>query len=92
MLGATAYSAASILLAPSKVGAMVLPPGLYKVKLQGAPVLLTDVDSKKSDSALVRMEKTEKRSTFTAAQARLVDRIQQIDAIVLSGADYKLLF
>jgi hypothetical protein len=77
---------------PSKVGAVVLPPGLYRLKLQGAIALLTEVGSKKSYSALVKIEKTTKRSGFTAAQGRAVDGIQQIDAIVLSGADYKLLF
>jgi hypothetical protein len=38
------------------------------------------------------VEKAENGTTFTAAQPRLVARVQQIDSIVLSGAEYKLLF
>ncbi len=78
--------------APSKVGAVVVPPGLYRLKVQGALVFFTDVATKKSFSALVRVEKTAKKSSFTAAQARAVEGGQQVDVIVLQGADYKLVF
>src|SRR5262245_14400045 len=78
--------------APSKVGSVVLPPGLYRLKVQGALVFFTDVNTKKSFSALVRVEKTAKKSSFTAAQSRIVDGAQQVDSIVLQGLDYKLVF
>lgn len=76
----------------SKVGSVVLPPGLYRLKIQGSLVFFTEVNTKKSFSALVRVEKTGKRSSFTAAQGRNVEGTQQVDAIVLQGAEYKLVF
>jgi hypothetical protein len=78
--------------APSKVGTVVLPPGLYRLKVQGSIVFFTDLTTKKSYTALVKVEKTPKKSSFTAAQGRNVDGIQQVDAIVLQGAEYKLVF
>jgi hypothetical protein len=79
--------------APSKVGAVVVPPGLYRLKVQGALVFFTDVATKKSFSALVRLEKMAKRSSFTAAQAKPIEGgQQQVDAIVMQGLDYKLVF
>ena len=78
--------------APSKVGAAVLQPGLYRLKLQGAVLFLTDPTTKKSVSAIVKVEKMDKKSSFTAAQGRTVDGIQQIETILLQGADYKLVF
>jgi uncharacterized protein GlcG (DUF336 family) len=77
---------------PSKVGSLIVPPGLYRLKLQGALVFLTEVNTKKSFSALVKVEKTAKKSGFTAAQGRSVDGTQHIESIVLAGADYKLVF
>jgi hypothetical protein len=78
---------------PSKVGSVVLAPGLYRLKLQGALAFFTDVNTKKSFSVLVKIEKTGKKSGFTAAQGRPVDGGgQQVDTIVLQGADYKLVF
>ena len=44
----------------SKVGAVIVPPGLYRLKLQGAVVFFTDVNTKKSFSALVRIENGQK--------------------------------
>ena len=76
----------------SKVGAVVLPPGLYRLKVQGSLVFFSEVATKKSYSALVKVEKTAKKSSFTAAQGRNVDGVQQVDSIVLQGADYKLVF
>ena len=76
----------------SKIGAVVLPPGLYRLKIQGALVFFTDVDTRKSFSAPVKIEKTAKKSSFTAAQAQPIEGGQQVDAIVLQGADYKLVF
>ena len=66
--------------AVSKVGAVLLPPGLYRLKLQGAIVFFTDVNTKKSFSALVRVEKTAKKASFTAAQARLIEGGQQVNS------------
>ena len=77
----------------SKVGSVVIPPGLYKLKLQGSLVFFMDVSTKRSVSTLVKVEKTGKKSSFTAAQARPLDGGgQQVDAIVLQGMDYKLVF
>lgn len=78
--------------APSKVGSVFVPPGLYKLKVQGNLVLLTEMSTKKCYNALVRVEKLSKPSTVTAAQARVVDGIQRIEVIVVQGEDYKLLF
>jgi hypothetical protein len=77
---------------PSKVGTAVLQPGLYRLKLQGAVLFLTDPTTKKSVSAIVKVEKTVTKSSFTAAQGRTVDGIQHVETILLQGTDYKLVF
>jgi hypothetical protein len=78
--------------APSKIGTAVLQPGLYRLKLQGAVLFLTEPTTKKAVSAIVRVEKTAKKSGFTAAQGRTVDGVQHIETILLQGVDYKLVF
>jgi hypothetical protein len=78
--------------APSKVGTAILQPGLYRLKLQGAVLFLTDPMTKKAVSVIVKVEKTAKKSSFTAVQGRSVDGVQHIEAILLQGVDYKLVF
>jgi hypothetical protein len=77
---------------PSKIGTTVLQPGLYRLKLQGAVLFLTDPTTKKSISVIVKVEKTVNKSSFTAAQGRTIDGIQLVETILLQGADYKLIF
>lgn len=77
---------------PSKVGASFLPAGLYRVRVQGNLVFLTGEESKKSYTALVKVEKLAKPASFTAAQAHAVDGVNRIDSIVFQGGDTKLVF
>jgi len=77
---------------PAKLGSVVLPPGLYKLKIQGALAVLIDTATNKSYPALVKIEKTDKRSSYTAVQGRSADGVQYVSTIVLEGADYKLVF
>lgn len=76
----------------SKIGAVTVPPGIYRLKVQGSLVFLMEMNTKKSFSALVKVEKTAKKSGFTAAQGKTVEGTQHVEAIVLQGADYKLVF
>lgn len=77
---------------PSRIGTLLLPAGLYKVRVQGALVFLTETTTKKSYSALVKVEKTGKRAPFTAAQGRPIEGVQQVETILIEGGDYKLVF
>jgi hypothetical protein len=77
---------------PAKVGPLNLAPGLYKVKIQGSIVFFTAKASKQTLSTVVRVEKTDKKSPFTAVQGPTVDGVQQIDSILLQGANYRLAF
>jgi hypothetical protein len=76
----------------SKIGAIFLPPGLYRVRVQGALLFLTDSNSKKSYTALVKLEKLAKRSSYTAVQGRSVDGVQRVEAIVVEGEEFRGVF
>jgi hypothetical protein len=78
--------------ATSKVGAVVVPPGLYRLKVQGSVLFLTGVDNKKSFSTLVRVERTTKKSPMTAALGKTVEGANLVESIVLQGQDYRLVF
>ena len=88
ILSAKSYSIT--LTNPTQAGDVQLKPGDYKVKLEGANAVFTDVDRNKSFSVPVKVENSDDKFSDTAVITKNdggVDRIQEID---LGGSHTKL--
>jgi hypothetical protein len=59
------------------------------VRVQGNLLLLIDAATKKSYTAVIRIERLPKPASFTAAQGRNVDGVQRVESIVFQGSDDK---
>jgi hypothetical protein len=77
---------------PAQAGAAKLAPGRYKVKVQGSLVIFTDPASNRSITSLARVERLDKRSEFTAVLGSMVDGVQHVNKMILTGAEYTLGF
>ncbi len=79
------------LVKPVTVGDQKLAAGEYKVKVDGTSAVFTNID-KKSVTAPAKVEKVTKKSPYTAAETKEVNGAEQLNAIDLEGADFKLVF
>jgi hypothetical protein len=73
-------------------GTVRLDPGVYKVKVTGAVAVFTCPVTGKSFTTIVRLEKTNKTSAFTAVIGPVVDGVQRVQSIVTEGSDDRLIF
>jgi hypothetical protein len=76
---------------PVQVGAVKLAAGEYKIKVDGANAVFTSTDNK-SQTAPAKIEKVVKKAPYTAAETKDVNGTEQLNAIDLEGADFKLVF
>lgn len=77
---------------PTKVGAVELKPGQYKLKVDGSNAVFTDLNSTKSFTTTVKVENSDKKFDDTRVQSTKdgdTDRINEID---LGGSKTKLGF
>ena len=74
-----------------QVGAVTLPAGEYKVKVDGNNAVFSD-SKKKTYTAPAKVQKIEKKCPYTAAETKDVDGGTRVDAIDLEGADFKIVF
>src|SRR6476659_5044245 len=77
---------------PTKVGSVQLKPGQYKLKVDGANAIFTDLNSSKSFTTPVKVETGDKKFDDTRVQSTKDtdgDRINEID---LGGSKTKLGF
>lgn len=76
----------------TRMGTLAVEPGLYKVKLQGSLLFITDLKTQKSVTTVVTVEKLDKKSEHTAISGPVADGTLQAESLVLQGADYKMVF
>ncbi len=76
----------------ARVGATKVNPGKYKLKVQGAVVILTDPATNKSVTTLAQVDKMEKPAAYTLVQGSALDGVEQVEQIVIAGASFKLRF
>lgn len=76
---------------PIQVGTVKLTAGEYKVKVDGVTAIFTD-SKKKTYSAPVKVETVTKKTPATSIETKLVNGNQQLDAIDIGGAEFKLVF
>jgi hypothetical protein len=80
------------LTSPTKAGSVQLKPGQYKLKIEGANAIFTDMNSSKSFTTPVKVVETDKKFDDTKVQSTKdgdTDRIEEID---LGGSKTKLGF
>ncbi len=81
-----------VLSGPTKAGSVKLKPGQYKLMVDGANAIFTDVNSNKSYTTPVKVQTTDKKFEDTRVQSTKdgdSDSIQEID---LGGSKTKLGF
>ncbi len=76
---------------PVQVGSVQLAAGDYKLKIDGSNATFIN-SHRKEFSAPVKIEKAAKKAPVTAVETKEVNGAQQIAAIDLGGADFKLVF
>ena len=77
---------------PTQVGTAKLEPAAYELKLQGSLLILTDKESKRSYTTVVKVEKLDSKSTATAAMGEMQDGVEIVTFIQQKGAGYRLVF
>jgi|GEM_PF-933070 hypothetical protein len=76
----------------SKVGNAQLPAGEYKLKVDGANVVFTNVNTAKQVTATAKVDTVEKKYDVTAVDTTMNGKEEQINSIELGGSKTKLEF
>jgi hypothetical protein len=78
---------------PSKMGAVILNPGRYKLKVQGSVAIFTDVATSKSTTVIAKVEKkSDGPAGATWVMGTSEGGVSHVGQIVIAGADFKLRF
>jgi hypothetical protein len=77
---------------PTKAGNVQLKPGQYKLKVEGANAIFTEINSSKSFTTPVKVETTEKKFEDTKVQTTKDGNVDKIEEIDLGGSKTKLGF
>jgi hypothetical protein len=77
---------------PAKAGALQLPAGDYKVKVEGSKATFTDTKTNKSLSTDIKLKTTERKFAHTAVDSSKQNDGQRIDAIELGGSSTEIEF
>jgi hypothetical protein len=78
--------------APAVVGSLTLAPGEYRVKVDGANAVFTDVHSHKTFTTAVKLETGSKKFQMTGVDATREGKTDHVLAIELGGSTTKLDF
>src|SRR5690349_8520770 len=81
-----------VLSGPTKAGSVQLKAGQYKLKVEGANAVFTDVNSSKSFTTPVKVQNTDKKFDDTKVQTTKDGNVDRIDEIDLGGSKTKLGF
>jgi hypothetical protein len=74
------------------VGALQLAPGEYKLKVENGTATFTEVGTKKSVTAPVKLETAPQKFAHTAIDASVEGKTERISAIQLGGSTTKVEF
>jgi hypothetical protein len=78
--------------AAATVGNVQLPPGDYKVKVEGDQATFTEAQDHKTFTAPVKMETVQRKFDQTAVVSSKQDGADRIEAIELGGSNTRLEF
>jgi len=90
ILSAKSYSI--MLSSTTKAGSVQLKPGEYKLTVQGANAVFTEVNGSKSYTTPVKVQEVDKKFTDTRVQSNKDGDGERIDEIDLGGSKTKLGF
>jgi hypothetical protein len=71
---------------PAKAGAVMLPAGNYKVKIEGTKAVFTDTRTNKSLTTDAKVKTSERKFAHTAVDSSKQNDGDRIDAIELGGS------
>ncbi|HUK15537.1 MAG TPA: hypothetical protein VLW65_03955 [Bryobacteraceae bacterium] len=77
---------------PVKAGAVQLPAGDYKVKVDGSKAIFTDTRTNKSVSTDIKLKTGERKFSHTAVDSSKDGSQDRIDAIELGGSSTEIDF
>jgi hypothetical protein len=81
-----------VLSAPTKAGSVQLKPGQYKLKVDGANAIFTDLNTSKSYTTPVKVQNGDKKFDDTRVQSTKDGDSEKINEIDLGGSKTKLGF
>jgi hypothetical protein len=81
-----------VLSAPTTAGSVQLKPGQYKLKVEGANAIFTDLNTSKSYTTPVKVENGDKKFDDTRVQSTKDGSSEKINEIDLGGSKTKLGF
>jgi len=81
-----------VLETPAKAGALQLPAGDYKVKVDGAKAVFTDTRTNKSVSTDIKLKTADRKFSHTAVDSSKDGNTDRIDAIELGGSNTEIDF
>jgi hypothetical protein len=81
-----------VLSSPTKAGSVQLKPGQYKLKVDGANAIFTDLNTSKSYTTPVKVENGDKKFDDTRVQSTKDGDSEKINEIDLGGSKTKLGF
>ena len=81
-----------ILSGPTKAGSVELKAGQYKLKVDGANAIFTDINTAKSFTTPVKVQTGEKKFDDTKVQTTKDGNVDKIEEIDLGGSKTKLGF
>ena len=90
LLSAKSYDI--LLSSPTKVGAIQLQPGEYKLKVEGSNAVFTNVDTEKSYTTTAKLQTQTKKFEVTAIDTTKVDGMDKVTSIELGGSSNELEF
>lgn len=77
---------------PSKAGSVQLTPGEYRLKVEGANAVFTNLDSNKKFTVPVKVQNSDKKFDQTAVDTTDANGTSTVESIELGGSTTKLGF
>ena len=78
--------------AAAKAGALELAPGKYKLKVEGGNAIFTEVESRQSFTAPIKIENGTRKYNYTGVDLAPEGKEQRIESIQLGGSTTQIDF
>ncbi len=80
------------LLSPAKAGTVDLPAGSFKLAVQGSIAVITDLETKKAYTTMVKVETGDKKFSLTSADLTTQNGQKRVQSVSIGGSSVRLVF